>query len=113
MPNRRAVGREAEDLAANYLMGQGLTIVTRRFKAAHGEIDLVALDGDTLVFVEVKARYTNDQLPEESISQSKLTSMGRAAAEYRLKMEDTREFRFDVVAIDAKGIRHHRDILRD
>ena len=46
MPNLRQLGAEAEDRAATYLLGLGYTLVTRRFKAAHGEIDLVALDGE-------------------------------------------------------------------
>ena len=67
MPDKRALGREAEDRAARYLLEQGYTLVTRRFSSKGGEIDLVALDGETMVFVEVKARSGKFGTPEEAI----------------------------------------------
>lgn len=53
---RQLAGRAAEDLAARYLEGQGLAIVERNWRCRAGEIDLVARDGATLVFVEVRLR---------------------------------------------------------
>ena len=50
--NRSAVGREGEALAASFLERQGLRILGRNFRSRQGEIDLIALDGETLVFVE-------------------------------------------------------------
>ena len=53
---RQLAGSAAEDLAARYLEGQGLAIVDRNWRCRTGEIDLIARDGATLVFVEVRLR---------------------------------------------------------
>jgi putative endonuclease len=94
-------------------MQKGYTIVTRRFKASRGEIDLIALDGDVLVFVEVKFRSVKGMRAEENVGDIKIAHIGRAAREYLLKMEEPeRQIRFDVVAIDREGLRHHIDAFR-
>lgn len=103
----RRPGTEAEDQAARYLTQHGYTLVTRRFKAQKGEIDLVALDGDTLVFVEVKERLTGFS-PEEAVGSRKVSRLISASQEYINKMEEySRAVRFDVIAIDRDGLRHH------
>ena len=111
MPNLRRVGREAEDRAADYLHAEGYTIVTRRFKSSRGEIDLIAMDGDVLVFVEVKERRTDSCLPEDGVGLVKLGHLRIAATEYIAKMELADPVaRFDVVAIDRQGLRHYRNV---
>jgi putative endonuclease len=57
---RAAAGAAAETLAARFLAQRGLTIVERNWRRRCGELDLVARDGDTLVFVEVRLRRGND-----------------------------------------------------
>jgi putative endonuclease len=113
VPNLRLLGRAAEDAAAAYLLGQGYTIVTRRYKARHGEIDLVALDGDLLVFVEVKQRSAPGYTPEESIGDAKRRALANAGRQYLAEVAEApeRETRFDLIAIDRDGLRHYRDIL--
>lgn len=112
MPNFRRVGQSAEDQAARYLLTEGWTIVTRRYKARHGEIDLVALEGDLLVLVEVKLRTAPGYTPEASIGDAKRKALFLAGQEYLATIgEPGREVRFDLIAIDADGLRHHRDIL--
>lgn len=107
MPDFRRVGREAEDRAADLLLATGYTIVTRRFSSRHGEIDLIALDGDLLVFVEVKHRRAPGLVPEESIGAEKLERLQLAAKDYLIRIgEPERESRFDVIAIDRYGARH-------
>jgi putative endonuclease len=106
--NLRAEGAAAEDLAADYLVSLGFTIVTRRFSRKGGEIDLIALDGDELVFVEVKARGPDQGLPEESIGPKKLAALKRTIETYRREVAETdRPYRIDLVAIDGNGLRHH------
>jgi putative endonuclease len=113
VPNLRRVGQAAEDQAANYLVGLGYTIVTRRKKMKHGEIDLVALDGEVLVFVEVKHRLAKGYVPEESIGSGKLRALQSASEEYvRECDEEDRETRFDLIAIDGQGLRHYTDVFR-
>ncbi|HVL38984.1 MAG TPA: YraN family protein [Fimbriimonadaceae bacterium] len=112
MPDLRRVGRAAEDRAAEYLIGKGYTIVTRRFAIRGGEIDLVALDGDTIVFVEVKAHMAKPYVPEEALSSAKAESLRRAALKYLEQVaEPDRRYRFDFIAIDREGIRHHADVI--
>ena len=113
MPNLRRIGASAEDRAADFLIGEGFTIVTRRRKMREGELDLVALDGEVLVFVEVKQRSAPGYVPEESIGSRKATALQRAGDEYLFQMGEDREFRFDLIAIDADGLRHHKDIFRE
>src|SRR6185503_7075222 len=55
---RQALGKAGEDLAVRELERRGYAILARRYRTRHGEIDIVARDGDTTVFVEVKARAT-------------------------------------------------------
>lgn len=60
MQPKDALGRAGEDLAARYLNSQGLIILARNWRCRAGEIDLVAQDGDTVVFCEVKTRSTDN-----------------------------------------------------
>jgi putative endonuclease len=107
MPNLRRVGHQAEDRAADYLVGKGYTIVTRRHKTASGELDIVALDGDTIVIVEVKERRTDGFVPEEALDALKVSRLIAAAGEYLHAMgESHRDVRIDVIAIDRSGLRH-------
>ncbi len=107
--NTRAQGREAEDRAADYLLEKGYTVVTRRYHTRHGEIDLIALDGETLVFIEVKQRDAAGYVPEEGIGENKVGHLANAAGEYIRKTNSKRGFRYDVIAIDANGIRHYEN----
>ncbi|MEM7679433.1 MAG: YraN family protein [Pseudomonadota bacterium] len=92
----------AERLAALYLMGKGYKILKRRYKTKVGEIDLIAQHGDTLVFIEVKARAsTDDSL--FSITERAKTRITNAAQHY-LSENDLpldQDMRFDVVAVGS------------
>lgn len=113
MPGFRGLGKEAEDRAAAYLLEAGYTLVTRRYSTRNGEIDLIVLDDETLVFVEVRLRRGKDRSPEESIGPVKAARVARAARAYLREMDQTeRSVRFDVVAIDDEGIRHHVDAFQ-
>ncbi len=108
MSNLRRVGAEGESQAADYLIGQGYTIVTRNFHSRRGEIDLVALDGDQLVCVEVKWRRTRGIPAEVAFDHRKSERMMAAAEDYLTFVgEPMRSVRFDLVAIDPDGLRHH------
>lgn len=94
-------GNRGERLAARTLQAKGYRILARNCRNRFGEIDLIASDGETIVFVEVKTRsQTGSGRPEESITAGKKRSLTRAASawlhRYRL---DNRRCRFDVVAI--------------
>jgi putative endonuclease len=110
-----AVGARAEALAADYLIRQGLTIVGRNFRTRFGEIDLVARDGRTLVFVEVRMRSSpNYGGGLESITAAKRKRMIAAANGYLAKLRSAPPCRFDAVVmrtLDAQSVEWRRDIL--
>ncbi|MBS1724960.1 MAG: YraN family protein [Armatimonadetes bacterium] len=109
--NRRAVGAEHEDRAADYLLSLGYTLVTRRFKGSGGEIDIVALDGETLVFVEVK--YRERGAPEEALGHTKVARFNDAVDAYLAKTgAQSAMIRFDLVAVTPTDIRHHIGAFR-
>jgi putative endonuclease len=98
---RQATGRRAEALAAAYLENQGLRILTRNWRQPGGELDLVADDAGTCVFVEVRARTGLDfGHPLEAVGAAKRAQVVRAARLY-LHLETPRAngYRFDVVGV--------------
>lgn len=103
MPHaRRRFGDSAEHLAERYLVEQGYVIRDRQYLTRSGEIDLVAEIGNEVVFVEVKARHTDEfGYPEAAVTPSKLRKITQTAAVYlrQYKLED-RDYRIDVIAIE-------------
>jgi putative endonuclease len=98
---RPALGRAGEDIACEALRGLGYSIVERRFRTRRGEIDIVARDGETLVFVEVKGRDgVSGCTPAEAVTSQKRRRLMLVALEYlaRHRLADA-PCRFDVVAI--------------
>ena len=113
MPNLRRIGTDAEDRAAAYLLDKGYTIVTRRYQTKHGEIDIVALDGDILVFVEVKYRAQPDSFPETAVDTVKAERLAHAAERYAIEFGCLdKQTRYDMVAVTPRAIRHHIDAFR-
>jgi len=99
---RAVAGRAAEDLAARFLDGQGLHVVARNFRTKRGEIDLVARDGATLVFVEVRFRRSESHGgAAESITAAKQARMVAAAQVYLLRQRGDPPCRFDAILLDA------------
>jgi putative endonuclease len=99
------LGDEGERLAARYLRRQGYKILARRYRTALGELDLVARDGDWIVFVEVKTRRTElAGQPHEAVDAHKQAQLTRLALSF-LKRYDLleRRARFDVVSIVWEG----------
>ncbi|MCS7043923.1 MAG: YraN family protein [Bryobacteraceae bacterium] len=116
-----ALGRRAEDLAHRYLEAEGLTVVDRNWTLPDrgAEVDLVAWDGDTIVFVEVKSRRDASFAdPLRAIDREKRRRVARAAQIFlrRWRIPPERA-RFDVVTVvfEPYQIRHYRDAwsLRD
>ena len=103
--NNQTSGKQGEDLAADTLRNKGYAVLARRYRTRYGEIDIIAKDKDTLVFVEVKARRT-DQFgtAAECVSESKQRRIAAMALDYlnRINRPDAL-CRFDVVAIDGLG----------
>ncbi|REK17196.1 MAG: YraN family protein [Planctomycetota bacterium] len=104
----RSLDRRGERAAERHLKRQGYHIVARRDRGRLGELDLVAVDGRTVVFVEVKTRRTHVAgHPAEAVDADKQRKLTRLALAY-LKRHDLLEYssRFDVVAVTwPKGVR--------
>lgn len=99
--NRVQVGKTGEDLACRELERRGYAIVARRYRRRAGELDIVARDGPTTVFVEVKARFDRTfGAAEESVGSVKRRRIVRMALEYvtEHRLAD-RPCRFDVVTV--------------
>ena len=100
------IGRRGEAVAARHLRRRGLRILGRNLRARSGEIDIAALDGDTLVFVEVKSSVQGPRAdPLDRIHPEKVRRIRRAAALYRKFLgEEVPACRIDGVAVDfARG----------
>lgn len=104
---RRAVGRRGEEVAAAYLERSGLVILDKNYRCRLGEIDIIARDGQALVFVEVRAKSgTAFGTAQESIGAGKQHKLRQLAWSYLKKNGFTgRPCRFDVVAVqfDERG----------
>ena len=98
----KADARAAEDLAADFLRRRGLIILQRNYRCRFGEIDLVARDANTLVFVEVRLRTNADYGGAgASVTWSKQTKLIRAARHYLSTCATIPECRFDVLLLQA------------
>ncbi len=97
---RDAMGDRGENLAARYLRNRGYKIIVRNFRSEVGEIDIVARDGRTLVFVEVKTRAYDDPTPEDQVNEAKQHQITKAAKLYLGRYgTPPPPARFDVVAV--------------
>jgi putative endonuclease len=115
----QATGRRGEDLAHRYLERRGMTVVARNWQPSvgKGEIDLVAWEGDRLVFVEVKARGSDEfGAPERNVDAQKREALTRAARNYARRAGVPWErVRFDLVSVvfgDPPAISHREDAFR-
>ena len=99
--SRQSLGRWGENIAANFLEDQGYLIIDRNCRTPYGEIDLVAHDGDVIVFVEVKTRASYAfGFPEESITSQKREHLISAAQAILQEMSNhSNIWRIDVIAI--------------
>lgn len=118
-PRDLATGRRGEDLAHRYLERQGMTVVARNWQPSvgRGEIDLVAWEGERLVFVEVKARGGDEfGAPERNVDAQKRDALVRAARNYARRAGVAWErVRFDLVGVvfgDPPAISHRKDAFR-
>lgn len=102
-PNqRREYGQQMEQLARRYLESQGLSFREANYHCKMGEIDLIMIDGDSLVFVEVRFRTNADYCPPlESITRAKQRKVIKAASHYLLSRFNSHDIacRFDAVGI--------------
>lgn len=97
---RHELGRRGEELAARHLAGKGYQVVARNLVNAIGELDLVALDGSTVVVVEVKTRGRLGRSPGEAVDYRKRRKLTQTAALFLQSQKwQNRAARFDVVEV--------------
>ncbi|KKQ85247.1 MAG: hypothetical protein UT08_C0008G0003 [Candidatus Woesebacteria bacterium GW2011_GWB1_38_8] len=103
MKGKRAFGELGEDYAIKLLEDKGYKIISRNFRCRLGEIDIIAIDKDTLVFVEVKTRWSKKfGRPEEAVNFQKLYHIKRTADYFLLKNKNLpKKLRIDVVALEV------------
>jgi putative endonuclease len=110
---RQELGESGEDLAVEELERRGYAILARRYRTRHGEIDVVARDGETTVFVEVKTRTTAEfGAAAEAVTPWKQRRLVSMATDYlvRHRLMD-RPCRFDVIAVDDGAGESGRKVL--
>ncbi len=110
--DRKRLGERGEDAAVAFLARAGMTVVERNWRCTSGEIDIVALDGDTLVLCEVKTRRTAAKgTPEEAVTPAKQRRYAKLAAAYlQAAGIEPVSVRFDVITLLV--IAEHRALLR-
>jgi putative endonuclease len=111
----KRTGKKGEDLAAAYLAQTGYWIVERNYRCIFGEIDIVAWEGETLVFVEVKSRRTEAfGAPQVAVGSVKQDKISRIALNY-LSEKHLRHHpaRFDVVAVKLLPAGTTIELIRD
>lgn len=100
-------GREGEALAERFLTKKGWNILERNWRASGAEVDIIGRDGETLVFVEVKARASKSfGGGAAAVGTAKQKKIVRASLGYMRKVPHNGPVRFDVVAIDGEVVNH-------
>ncbi|NLT48280.1 MAG: YraN family protein [Clostridiales bacterium] len=117
MNGRKQIGAKGEEAAAKYLTGQGYRIIDKNFKCRIGELDIIAMEGQTLVIIEVKTRSNLSYgLPCESITTEKKRHILRTLQYYVMvhRLEEL-DLRIDVIEIlsreDGFYVHHIKDAI--
>ena len=114
MKAMRRLGIEGEEAAVRFLKKKGYRIISRNYKSPAGEMDIIAEDGDTLVFVEVKTR-TDDSFghPFEAVTHRKQEKLRKVALSYLKHSRREAPSRFDVLSIEMNGAKHTIEHIKD
>jgi putative endonuclease len=112
---RQRLGAEGERAAEAFVRRQRYTIVARNYRCPHGEIDLIALDGGVVVFIEVKTRaHAGSGAPLEAVSLPKQQQIARAAQYYvNVHRLHDRAARFDVVGVTWESGEPRCELVRN
>lgn len=108
--NKRQIGADYELVAANYLEQKGYIILERNYRNPHGEIDLIARDGDTIVFCEIKYRKKGSYgSPLSAVDVRKQKRISKVALYYTAGYRAPQNvfYRFDVIGIDGDNTIEH------
>lgn len=112
MENKRIIGTAYERMAAAYLEQKGYQILEYNFRCGIGEVDLIAKDGEYIVFIEVKYRKNQEfGSPAEAVTKAKQRTLSKVADYYivRNKLPLFFSYRFDVVTICGESMAHYKN----
>ena len=113
MNNGVVSGQRGEEMACAYLRSQGYAIIERNWRSPFGELDIIARDGETLVFVEVKSRTSAGfGGPEAALTPRKRQRIVATARAYLNKVDSELAVRFDLVALQGGRITLYRDAFQ-
>jgi putative endonuclease len=112
---RHAVGKAGEEAAVQYLCQQGYRILERNYRCRFGEIDLIARDGRTLAFVEVKTRRSQRYGPAAAaVTLEKQRHLIKASQVYLIQRKKAKELcRFDVVTVAMDAQQPRIELIKD
>jgi putative endonuclease len=112
---RQALGKQGEDWALKLVNRLGYRLIERNYRNPLGEIDIIARDGDCLVFMEIKTRRGRSvAYAKEAVDKRKKRTLSKAALAY-MKENDCcdAKARFDVVAISIRGDRMEMEVIKN
>lgn len=112
---RIRTGKLGEDLAVAYLRKAGYRILAQNYRCLYGEVDIIAEDGDIIVFIEVKSRKSETfGDPQEAVGLEKQKKLSRISLHYlQQKHLETRNARFDVMAVKLAPEEARIDLIRN
>lgn len=107
--NKKSLGNKGEDFAAEYYRKLGFTVSARNYSCRGGEIDIIAENGEYIIFVEVKARSENALYsPSEAVDLRKQKRLSIAAMKYLAENESEKQPQFDVFEVYAQNGRIYK-----
>ena len=102
--HKKVLGKKGETLVAKYIKKQGMKLIARNYRTPFGEADLIALDGDEIAFIEVKARESASfGTPAEAVIKSKQERYYKIAQFYGMQAGEEPNARFDVAEVYGSG----------
>lgn len=112
---RIRTGKQGEELAVAHLRKAGYKIVARNYRCLYGEMDVIARDGDTIVFIEVKSRKSETfGQPQEAVGLEKRKKLSRISLHYiQQKRLEACNARFDVIAVKMSPDENRIDLIRN
>lgn len=108
------LGEKGEGIAVSFLKKNGYSIIERNYRNTFGEIDIIARDNETLVFIEVKTRESMEfGLPFESVTMRKRKKIAKVALSYLKRFDEVPSCRFDILSICYKNNSPAFELIRD
>ena len=108
------LGEKGEELARKFLKKKGYKLIEQNYKTPLGEIDIIAKDKDTVVFIEVKARESLAYgLPFEAVNSAKKRKIANVAHQYLKRFKKMPPCRFDVVSINHENDKPQFELIKD